>query len=238
MPRDLGALPLDYAAITEADRRRFWAKVNVGGRRECWEWTGYRTPKGYGRLRWHGVVIYAHRWSYLLHNRECSTDLTIDHLCRNHSCVNPDHLEAVSHETNIGRGVKANAQIKSCPKGHRYTPDNTYVQVNRTTGQRRRICRACKLDRLRQRNLDPAHKQHQKDYRAATRAARKAYEASPEYRARRLERDRLARAGWTEEQREAERGRAREAYRRRKGTTSTGQAPSPVDPWLARTRSR
>jgi len=67
--------------------------------------------------------------------------LEIDHLCRVRCCVNPDHLEAVTHRENILRGntfAAVNAAKTHCPKGHEYTPENTRIH----TGGRRQ-CIAC-----------------------------------------------------------------------------------------------
>ncbi len=57
----------------------------------CWNWTG-TVSGGYGRLSIGKLWFKAHRISYYLHHKELPTDLTIDHLCKNTLCVNPDDV--------------------------------------------------------------------------------------------------------------------------------------------------
>lgn len=109
----------------------------------CWEWTGSITPKGYGELRWNGRAQRAHRVAYALLKGALFRGLTIDHLCRNRACVNPDHLEQVEHRVNLLRGqtiTARNAAVTHCPQGHDYSPENTYTPP--TGGRHCRICRA------------------------------------------------------------------------------------------------
>jgi hypothetical protein len=78
-------------------------RVTDGG---CWRWIGYIDPAGYGRIRIggrSGTSAYAHRVSYALHKGAIAESMETDHLCRNRWCVNPDHLEEVSHQENIRR---------------------------------------------------------------------------------------------------------------------------------------
>ncbi|MFA7253987.1 MAG: HNH endonuclease signature motif containing protein [Patescibacteria group bacterium] len=70
---------------------------------KCWEWLGSKTPSGYGILGRFGKTILAHRLSYMIFKDEIQEGLEIDHLCCNKSCVNPWHLEAVSHSENLKR---------------------------------------------------------------------------------------------------------------------------------------
>lgn len=68
----------------------------------CWNWTG-TVSRGYGRLSIGKLWFKAHRISYYLHHKELPTNLTLDHLCKNTICVNPDHLEPVTSEENLSR---------------------------------------------------------------------------------------------------------------------------------------
>ena len=102
------------------------------------------SEQGYGRTRVGGRKVMAHRFIYEIARGKVPPGLVLDHLCRNRSCVNPDHLEPVTHRENILRGVgqcAINAVKTHCKNGHELTPENTYRQA------RGRGCRKCKSDR-------------------------------------------------------------------------------------------
>jgi hypothetical protein len=70
----------------------------------CWLWQGSMQPNGYGKFSLNSQTYYAHRASYILHVGEIPDGLVLDHLCRTTQCVNPDHLEPVTPQTNRMRG--------------------------------------------------------------------------------------------------------------------------------------
>lgn len=131
--------------------QRFWEKVSKA--EGCWLWTGGLDTCGYGSF-YIGInsdgkhhEIGAHRQAYIWIKGEIPDGFTIDHLCRNRACVNPDHLEAISLRDNILRGngrAAQQARRTHCPAGHRYDLFNTYVSPS---GKRR--CRVCKREQAR-----------------------------------------------------------------------------------------
>lgn len=126
---------------------RFWEKVEMIPFETCWLWTGGTTPSkngAYGhflvsnRPRRQGL---AHRFSYEFRYGPVPDGLELDHLCRNTTCVNPAHLEAVTHRVNVLRGSSPTAisvAMNACIKGHPFTTKNT---GHNSRGSR--YCREC-----------------------------------------------------------------------------------------------
>src|SRR4051812_48054279 len=76
------------------------------GTGECWIWPNHTDEYGYGRVRWGGRFAKPHRVAYELFVGPIPEGLEIDHVCRNPSCVNPRHLEPVTHVENMRRARK------------------------------------------------------------------------------------------------------------------------------------
>lgn len=119
---------------------RFWAKVE---RTEtCWLWMGAPSRKGYAQFRTpEGKQVAVHRLAYAHIYGPIPDGMTLDHLCRVHNCVNPEHLEPVTRGENVLRGqtlAAANRAKVECPKGHPYDATNT------RHWRGRRICLACR----------------------------------------------------------------------------------------------
>lgn len=69
---------------------RFWARVAKSD--GCWLWAGCRDSGGYGRLRWRGATMLAHRVAYELATGTLDADACVCHTCDNPPCCNPAHL--------------------------------------------------------------------------------------------------------------------------------------------------
>jgi HNH endonuclease len=135
-----------WSKVAKSDDPPFWW-LNGG----CWEWTG-TTREGYGRIKNSNRLSNAHVLSYQWSKGPIPDGYRIDHLCRNRRCVNPHHLDAVTHQTNIKRGLskwygvsegllkghQKSRNATHCPQGHPYSGDNLFINVN---GSRR--CRQC-----------------------------------------------------------------------------------------------
>lgn len=145
---------------------RFWAKVDRRAAEECWPWLGM-TRRGYGRFYVaKGALRSAHRISYELLVGPIPEGLELDHLCRNHSCVNPAHLEPVTHRENVlrGEGLAAKCAVKThCSKGHPYDEANTYIEPK----GKKRHCRVCVAAATRR--WSKMHRDHNREYRRAWR---------------------------------------------------------------------
>src|SRR5262245_59779324 len=128
--------------MDDAVFKRFCKYVAIPNEDGCMVWTGSVSSGGYGRI---GIgnrksassnkLVYEHFVGAV------SDVLELDHLCRNLRCVNPQHLEAVTHRENVrrGNGIAAKFAMRThCDNGHEFTLNNT---ANMKDGSR--ICRAC-----------------------------------------------------------------------------------------------
>ena len=137
------------AEVKRQDIFRFLAFVSPEPMSGCWLWTGALNPDGYGKFKVRGKRIGAHRWAHERFRWPIPPGLEIDHLCRQRSCVNPDHLEVVTGRENTLRGNAPAAQLARrthCMRGHPFDEANTY---RTRKGERR--CRICNRERLRAR---------------------------------------------------------------------------------------
>lgn len=108
----------------------------------CWIWLGALTDLGYGNLRYGPRKMWsapAHVISYELFIGPVPDGKELDHRCRMRCCVNPNHVEPVTHRMNMERGI--NATKTHCKHGHEFTEDNI-LWLKGPFGKRRQ-CRTC-----------------------------------------------------------------------------------------------
>jgi hypothetical protein len=121
--------------------QRFKDKIEVVTESGCWIWTGACQSASYAVAYYKGNARRVHRIIYGLLVGPIPQGLEIDHLCKVRCCVNPYHLEPVTHLENLRRGetigVK-NRRKTHCSKNHAFVPDNIY-----TDPKNRRRCRMC-----------------------------------------------------------------------------------------------
>lgn len=109
---------------------RFWMKVEKT--ETCWVWLGAKQSDGYGCFGVNGKILLSHRFSYELLKGDIPKGLELDHLCRNVKCINPSHLEAVTHKENMRRGNSNkihhhNRDKTHCNYGHPFSGGNLLV---------------------------------------------------------------------------------------------------------------
>jgi hypothetical protein len=130
--------------VKRTAEERFWPKVDVG---LCWEWTAGKYPgtHPYGQfyVSPERPKVLAHRFAWEILVEPIPDGLELDHLCRNAVCVNPDHLEPVTHRENILRGegpFSWRSRQTECRNGHALVGKNLQI-----AGGRRR-CARCHTD--------------------------------------------------------------------------------------------
>ena len=115
--------PLDYRSAA-----RFMRTLDRSG--ECWYRSAPVALGRYARFSMGHRHYSAHRVAYALFVGPIPDGLTIDHLCRNKTCVNPAHLEPVT----IGENVRRAHKQAFCKRGH------DLARYRRNEGKGCRLC--------------------------------------------------------------------------------------------------
>lgn len=132
---------MDRVTLLESFENGYVAEPNSG----CWLWTRSLNNKGYGKLSGigNGRWMLAHRFGYEQLHGPIPVGLVLDHKCRTPSCVNPDHLEAVTQRVNSRRGSLAHIERTGfCARSHvvtrRNARGNLYCQACNTLWHRQK----------------------------------------------------------------------------------------------------
>lgn len=138
----------------ETENEAFWSKVEKS-ENGCWKWRGYLATNGYGRFCYNYANVAAHRYAYEQIVGPIPDGLELDHVkargCTSRACVNPDHLEPVTHRENTLRGdtITAAASARThCPRGHELSPENL---VPSSLKKGRRGCLTCSREKAAER---------------------------------------------------------------------------------------
>jgi hypothetical protein len=82
----------------------------------CYMWQGSHSGNGrgggYPRMSLSGQTVAVHKVMFVNLNGYVPGRKQIDHLCRNRMCVNPDHLQMVTHKENQRRRDESLAEAK------------------------------------------------------------------------------------------------------------------------------
>jgi len=120
-----------------SDAASFWARTKPDG--SCLIWTK-GLNQGYGRLRWNGKVVQAHRLAFFLRLGRWP-DGELRHLCNRRECI----LHAVegtrteNMQDKVEAGTARNMAKDFCKWGHAHDAKNTIISRDGY----RRGCRAC-----------------------------------------------------------------------------------------------
>jgi hypothetical protein len=111
----------------------------------CWEFRGNRSADGYGRMYSDNKELKAHRVFYEICEGPIPDGMYLQHhlpadLCIGHACCNPDHLRI----SNSPKAPPPTVQLKTCPKGHLMTPENTVTEQR--NGHPKARCRTCRQE--------------------------------------------------------------------------------------------
>ena len=94
-------------------KKRFWTKVDIKDKEDCWEWQGAIQSKGYGSVGISkGKTALAHRIAFEITYGEIPNGLMVLHTCDDRSCVNPNHLYLGTHQDNMKDMVTRDRQAR------------------------------------------------------------------------------------------------------------------------------
>ena len=125
----------------------FWKRVDKNGPipehrpdlGNCWIWTGQKYQKGYGHFHYRRDGKQVHVGAHCFSVPDVPSGMQRDHLCLNKGCVRPSHIEVVTPSENMRRAYANKPRVTHCPRGHEYTPENTFWKLGKW-----KVCITCR----------------------------------------------------------------------------------------------
>lgn len=122
--------------FSEQDKDRFQQYIEKTDD-DCWLWIGGKHHNGYGQFWLDGRSRRAHVVALLFEGITVPRGLECHHICEHRNCVNPSHINLVSHTTNL-QIAGVNKRQTHCKRGH---PLYGYNLGYDGKGQKK--CKAC-----------------------------------------------------------------------------------------------
>ena len=110
---------------------------------------------GYTRFSRNNKIVYAHRWFYQQWHGDIPKGMEIDHICRNRACINPTHLRATDHKTNMRNSKLSIIGNGVCNQGLHKILSEKDVYTHPKSGN---ACIQCKKDYFRKWKLNNKEK--------------------------------------------------------------------------------
>lgn len=127
--------------ISEADKTRFWSKVNKI-EHGCWEWNGMIAHgNGYGTFHIKAWPYRAHRIVWMIVHNEDPAEFFILHKCHNKKCVNPAHLEKGTPAENSKDMTDAGRSAKGSRNGWARITEELAMLIFKAQGSQREIAK-------------------------------------------------------------------------------------------------
>ena len=151
---NIKVIGIDEKIMKVSTLQRFMNRLIIL-RSGCWELKSKNKAARYLTIYDGAKSVTASRFIYKETFGTIPEGLELDHTCRNTRCVNPDHLQTVTHTINVQNGLLGishfNKEKTHCPHGHEYTADNTYI-YREMRGGLGRMCRQCVRERHKKRS--------------------------------------------------------------------------------------
>lgn len=138
--------PLRWVLGHSTRKRHRYIEADTGYATPCWVWRLAKSRSGYGVV-WTGTrTARAHRVYYEKQYGSVPAGTELGHRCRVPGCVNPEHLEAVSHAENCRRGRRAKlthtqvAEIRASRERESVIARKFGISQSQVSRIRRRLC--------------------------------------------------------------------------------------------------
>lgn len=84
--------------LTDIIDRYWYGIIDIGD--DCWLWAGTVNHSGYPVMSVNCITTLVHIWTYKYFFGDFPKGIEIDHICENVACVNPLHLQLLTHDDN------------------------------------------------------------------------------------------------------------------------------------------